>query len=146
MVVSRNAQILPHNRGSALEVSMPKKPGPLPKPAKLKGEGPSASEQVSQDRDAGLTQAEAAIKDYQEGRTLTSEDLWKKVDAGLKPDSRMVEIVCRAVDVLGDPEKARRWLDSPLRALGGRTPREVAATDLPSVLAVLTRIEYGVHG
>ncbi len=35
---------------------MPKKPGPLPKPIKLKGEGPSASEQLIQDRDAGLTQ------------------------------------------------------------------------------------------
>ena len=65
---------------------MPKKPGPLPKPIKLKGEGPSASEQVIQDRGAGLTQTEAAMKDYQEGRTLTSEDLWKKVDAGPKTD------------------------------------------------------------
>jgi hypothetical protein len=57
----------------------------------------------------------------------------------------LATIVCRAVDVFGDPERAAHWLDSPIRALGGRTPREVAASDAQAVLSVLTRIEHGGH-
>ncbi len=57
----------------------------------------------------------------------------------------IARITYRAIDVLGAPDKAARWLDAPIRALEGRTPREVAVTDVERVLAVLTRIAHGVH-
>lgn len=57
----------------------------------------------------------------------------------------IARIIHRAVKVLGTPAKAIRWLDDPIRALEWRTPREVAATDIERVLAVLTRIAHGVH-
>ena len=59
--------------------------------------------------------------------------------------SAIARITHRAVNVLGAKDKAVKWLDAPIRALEGRTPREVAATDVERVLAVLTRIAHGVH-
>lgn len=37
----------------------------------------------------------------------------------------IAELACR---VLGDRDKARKWLDKPSVQLGGRTPRETLAT------------------
>lgn len=59
--------------------------------------------------------------------------------------TNLARVTRRAVAVLGAPDKATRWLDNPIRALEGRTPREVATTDVERVLAVLTRIAHGVH-
>lgn len=61
------------------------------------------------------------------------------------PIAGLATVVCRAVDVLGAPEKAGSWLDTQIQALDGQTPREAAETDPQKVLAVLTRIEQGGH-
>ena len=59
---------------------------------------------------------------------------------------RLVRLTCRAMDVLGAPEKAHRWLKAPNGALGGVAPLSLLDTDLgtQAAEAVLGRIEYGV--
>ena len=56
-------------------------------------------------------------------------------------------IVMKVAEVLGSQEEASRWLDTPNRALGGRTPLELLDTDLGSrqVEDVLGRIAHGVY-
>ncbi|MFL6193074.1 MAG: antitoxin Xre/MbcA/ParS toxin-binding domain-containing protein [Thermoanaerobaculia bacterium] len=60
---------------------------------------------------------------------------------------RLVRIATRAAEVLGNREKAARWLHTPNRALGGVKPLELLDTDLGSrqVEDVLGRIEHGVY-
>jgi putative toxin-antitoxin system antitoxin component (TIGR02293 family) len=59
---------------------------------------------------------------------------------------RLARLHLRAVDVLQGNEKARRWLFSPNRALGGHTPFEFASTEPGAREAerLLGRIEHGV--
>lgn len=61
---------------------------------------------------------------------------------------RLARSVAQAEAVLGDVEKARRWLTTPNRALGGEVPLTLLDTDPGSrqVEDVLERIAYGVHG
>lgn len=44
------ADLVPHGQGEVVVLHL-KRPGPLPKPAKLKGKGPSASNLVLMDRE-----------------------------------------------------------------------------------------------
>jgi putative toxin-antitoxin system antitoxin component (TIGR02293 family) len=46
----------------------------------------------------------------------------------------------------GDEQAARRWLQRPLKALGGQTALELAKTDVGTreVEALITRLEHGV--
>ena len=59
---------------------------------------------------------------------------------------RLARLQIRATEVLGNAEKARHWLFSPNRALGGETPFEFAATEPGAREAerLLGRIEHGV--
>ena len=59
---------------------------------------------------------------------------------------RLARLRIRAVEVLNCPEKARHWLFSPNRALGGETPFAFAATEPGAREAerLLGRIEHGV--
>jgi putative toxin-antitoxin system antitoxin component (TIGR02293 family) len=52
-----------------------------------------------------------------------------------------------AVDVFGDLEVARTWLEHPNRVLKGSAPLELLDTDagVEQVTQVLNRIEYGVY-
>ena len=52
-----------------------KRPGERPRPSKLKGKGPSASEQVIADRDI----TKESLADYEAGKTLTLDELWAKI-------------------------------------------------------------------
>lgn len=91
---------------------------------------------------------------------LTTEDLGRAISVPLRtlarrerfrPDEserilRVASCFQRALEVLGDVQKARRWFSSPKRALGGRTPLELCDTG-PGAEAVehlLGRIEHGV--
>jgi putative toxin-antitoxin system antitoxin component (TIGR02293 family) len=60
---------------------------------------------------------------------------------------RVVRVVVRAAEALGDPEKARVWLRAPNRALRGEAPLGLLATDIGArmVERVLGRIEHGVY-
>lgn len=58
---------------------------------------------------------------------------------------RFAHVMARAQEVLGEREKALRWLRKPNRALGHETPLSRLDTELGTrqVEAVLGRLEYG---
>jgi putative toxin-antitoxin system antitoxin component (TIGR02293 family) len=60
---------------------------------------------------------------------------------------RTARTLAKAIDVLGDREKAAHWLTTPNRALGGEIPISLLDTSAGAheVETVLDRIEYGVY-
>ena len=60
---------------------------------------------------------------------------------------RTAHTLAKAIDVLGDGEKAAHWLTTPNRALGGEVPISLLDTSagVHEVETVLDRIEYGVY-
>jgi hypothetical protein len=58
----------------------------------------------------------------------------------------LVRLIARAVEVLGNSEKAVRWMNAPIRSLGNQTP--ISLLDSPDgikrVEDSLGRIEHGV--
>ena len=58
---------------------------------------------------------------------------------------RLTRIQALAEDVLGDAEKANRWLREPLHILGDKTPLDVAQTDSGArvVEQLLAKIDWG---
>jgi putative toxin-antitoxin system antitoxin component (TIGR02293 family) len=58
----------------------------------------------------------------------------------------LVEITARAIEILGTREKAIRWLNTPVRALGNRTPVSLLENGegVARVGDVLGQIEHGV--
>ena len=60
---------------------------------------------------------------------------------------RVARVGAAAEDVLGDHDKAGRWLQKPNRALGGTIPIDLLSSDLGAgqVETILGRIEYGVY-
>ena len=60
---------------------------------------------------------------------------------------RIAQALAKAIDVLGDRQKAAHWLISPNRALGGETPLNLLDTSAGAheVETILDRIEYGVY-
>lgn len=63
-----------------------------------------------------------------------------------QPQPGVEPIVQRAVEVIGGPEEAMRWLGTPVRALGYATPvsRLHDPTGRAQVLSVLAQLEHGV--
>jgi putative toxin-antitoxin system antitoxin component (TIGR02293 family) len=61
--------------------------------------------------------------------------------------ARIVRVVVRAEEALGDRDKAHRWLRKENRALDGRRPLDLLASDVGTraVEQVLGRIEHGVY-
>ena len=59
---------------------------------------------------------------------------------------RLARVTAEAMNVLGTPEKASRWLQKPNRALGNATPLSELDTDIGVRLVeqLLGRIEHGV--
>ncbi|AKU91645.1 antitoxin Xre-like helix-turn-helix domain-containing protein [Vulgatibacter incomptus] len=59
---------------------------------------------------------------------------------------RLARVGTRAIDVLGDANRAVRWLRAPNRGLGGEAPLELLDTDVGTqgVLDELTRLDHGV--
>lgn len=60
--------------------------------------------------------------------------------------ARFARIVVRAEEVLGNREKALRWISRPNRALGGTCPLVILDSDAGTLAVerVLGRIEHGV--
>ncbi|HKA20678.1 MAG TPA: antitoxin Xre/MbcA/ParS toxin-binding domain-containing protein [Blastocatellia bacterium] len=60
---------------------------------------------------------------------------------------RLAKILAFAESVLGDKQKARRWLSTPNRALGNASPLSLLESEAGAdeVTNVLGRIEHGVH-
>src|SRR5690242_7106606 len=65
------------------------------------------------------------------------------VEATLGPDS-IVEVTARAIEVFGSPEKALRWLKTPVRLLGDKTPLSLLGSTegVAQVLDTLGRVEH----
>lgn len=61
--------------------------------------------------------------------------------------ARLARLVVRADEVFGDHDKARRWLGTANRALGGRRPLSMLDNDVGALAVerVLGRIQYGVY-
>jgi putative toxin-antitoxin system antitoxin component (TIGR02293 family) len=61
--------------------------------------------------------------------------------------ARVVRAITRAEEALGDPEKATRWMRKENRALGGRRPLDLLASEAGTRMVdrVLGRIEHGVY-
>ena len=61
---------------------------------------------------------------------------------------RLARVYARAMDVLGEQDRASGWLRRPNRALGKVAPLSLLDTDIgtDAVLAVLGRIAHGVFG
>ncbi len=75
-----------------------------------------------------------------------------KGDAKLTADEsdravRLARIVSFATEMIGDPGKAARWLQTPNRALEGHRPFDLLDTDtgVEAVRDLLGRIAYGVY-
>ena len=60
--------------------------------------------------------------------------------------TRVVRVVARAEEAIGDCDKAQRWLRRPNRALQGRRPLDLADIDvgIRVVEQLLGRIEHGL--
>jgi putative toxin-antitoxin system antitoxin component (TIGR02293 family) len=58
-----------------------------------------------------------------------------------------VELVQKALDVIGSPERVTRWMQTPLGALRGRTPYSLLGSEegRKKVDTVLGRIEHGIY-
>jgi putative toxin-antitoxin system antitoxin component (TIGR02293 family) len=61
---------------------------------------------------------------------------------------RVARVFAFSVDTLGDVEKARTWMKSPNRGLGGEIPLTLLDTDIGAqqVEDVLQRLNYGIYG
>ena len=59
---------------------------------------------------------------------------------------RLSRTIEQATEVLGSAEKARRWLKSPNRALGGEVPFDLLDTDIGAHqhLRDLVRLDHGI--
>lgn len=59
-------------------------------------------------------------------------------------------ITARALEVFGNEEKARRWMQTALPILSGCTPEQYSFSEdkakLQEVLTILGQIEYGIYG
>lgn len=83
---------------------------------------------------------------------ISSSTLGRRRKSGYLSESeserlwRVGQLLVRARDVLEDADLARRWLKTPKRALGGKTPLEYAETEpgAREVEDLLGRLEHGV--
>ena len=85
------------------------------------------------------------------GRRRTLERKTGGKDALLKPSesdrlARLVRLVVRAEEAIGDPDRAHRWLLEGNRALGDHVPLHLLDSDAGALAVerVLGRIEHGV--
>lgn len=63
-----------------------------------------------------------------------------------RPDADIESVVERAIEVIGEPADAMRWLGTPLRALDYATPISQLhnSAGQEQILAILTQLEHGV--
>lgn len=95
----------------------------------------------------GLTTSELASWLHVSPRTWARRKAAGRFDE-LESDrlARLIRLTRRAIEVVGGEAEARSWLFVPAPALDGRTPFEVASTEIGAdrVFQLLGRIEHGV--
>lgn len=99
--------------------------------------------------ESGLLQPDELYELVVPRRTLAHR---KDRQGTLSPDqsdrlARVVRMLTRAEEALGDRAKATRWMRKENRALGGRRPIDLLESDAGTrmVERVLGRIEHGVY-
>ncbi|TVP58396.1 MAG: DUF2384 domain-containing protein [Gemmatimonadales bacterium] len=99
--------------------------------------------------EAGLLSANEMYELVGSRRSLTRKKTKKQPLSAVESDrlARVVRVISRAEEALGDAEAAYRWLRKPNRALGGRRPLDLLASDIGArmVEQSLGRIEHGVY-
>jgi putative toxin-antitoxin system antitoxin component (TIGR02293 family) len=82
-------------------------------------------------------------------RSLTRKKREDRALSAVESDrlTRVARVIGRAEEALGDRDSAYRWLRKPNRALGGRRPLDLLASDVGAraVEQTLGRIEHGVY-
>ena len=65
----------------------------------------------------------------------------------IETTTRNIEIIARAIDVLGSPEAVERFLNQPAMALDGMRPVELLSTAEGAELVDqhLKRVDFGVY-
>jgi putative toxin-antitoxin system antitoxin component (TIGR02293 family) len=111
-------------------------------------EGVPVLDVVAFGREVGFTAEELARLIQIPSRTYARRVAGKsrlKLDEGERV-VRIMRLYDKAKRALGTNERARRWLNRPLRVLGGRTPLDFARTEpgAREVEAVLHRFEEGI--
>jgi putative toxin-antitoxin system antitoxin component (TIGR02293 family) len=111
-------------------------------------EGVPVLDIVAFGREVGFTAEELARLIQIPSRTYARRVAGKsrlKLDEGERA-VRIMRLYDRAKKAFGTNERTRRWLNRPLRVLGGRTPLDFARTEpgAREVEAVLGRFEEGV--
>jgi putative toxin-antitoxin system antitoxin component (TIGR02293 family) len=83
----------------------------------------------------------------QDAPTRTAETEPAPADVPRTMDQRRRAVLDRAVEVLGNEERAERWMQRRLAALGGATPADTIASaeGFQEVMDTLMRIEYTVY-
>ncbi|HEY7333533.1 MAG TPA: MbcA/ParS/Xre antitoxin family protein [Bryobacteraceae bacterium] len=83
--------------------------------------------------------------------TLEDKEAIRKIFTEIVDESgtrvgAIVDVTARAMEVLGTREKALRWLKTPVRILGNRTPLSLLSEPegIGKVLDALGQIEHGV--
>lgn len=102
--------------------------------------------------DALSRELEISRKELARISGVAERTLIRKVQEGrLSPDqsermARVSRLLARAIEVLGDKERALHWLKAPRSYFGGRPPLDYADTELgcQEVFNLLGRVEYGV--
>jgi hypothetical protein len=118
----------------ASEVTL-KRPGGRPRPIKLKGEEPSASEQVIADRDI-MSESRA---DYEAGKTFSWDELLSKIDTGPHWDVALASLeMDRVMATQGLNREALALL-----ALLGLSGEDVAAGRVSTLAEALSKIRGG---
>lgn len=77
----------------------------------------------------------------------------RSLKARFSPDQserlvRIIRVIDRTVELFeGDKEEAQKWLKEPNRALGGKVPAELMASETGAyeVMKLITRLEHGVY-
>ncbi len=98
--------------------------------------------------DAGLLEPGEMYQLVVPRRTLAHR---KQKRQALSPEqsdrlARVVRVLARAEEAIGDREKAARWMRKPNRALGGMRPLDLLESDVGTrmVERILGRIEHGI--
>lgn len=96
----------------------------------------------------GLTSQELVVLLALAPRTLARRKAEQRLRASESDRLfRVTRIAALTEEVLGSTEKARRWLHSPNRGLGNRSPLDLLDTDLgvQQIEDLLIQIAHGVH-
>lgn len=94
-----------------------------------------------------------ALGDLAEAVGISLRTVQRRRGAGGRLDTgpsarlvRLADLYTRAAEVTGSDSLARQWMQTPREVFGGRTPFELAGSELGAreVEDLLLRIEYGV--